>query len=379
VAALMVALSPWHLGASQFARYYTLIYLLAAVLYLLLLRGVDEDRPRYFLLALLLFPLGALTHPTLLFPFAGVVLGLHLVSREGRPGLFWPSRRGWIYLWGPLLAAALLGFLALLLAGRTEAVWNKDGRGLAASLRLVPAMVQWMSPEIAAAAFAGMLFLLWRGRQSGDRRWAAMALLGCISSVGILLVLSFRTDVYADYAMSALPLVYVSIGGFVQRVREAMAFGGRAFALAATFMLSIGVLPGTVSHLSDGTRFDFRPAYAFLEQHGGGHLVVGEPIVIQRHYAPGLRSFEEPRMNAGYFQETLERTGGFWYVGSYRRYGLLLDDGTVEPWVDAHCRKVLQTERPRLDFRTNRVELHWCGAGSPPIESLAGSVARAEP
>src|SRR5690606_36393191 len=103
------------------------------------------------------------------------------------------------------------------------------------------------------------------GEPGARRRWGWLALAGSVSAVGILAVASFRTDVYADYGMAALPLLYVSLGVGVDRLaalapaRHALLAGGITLALLG------GVLPETVSHLSDGTRSDYRPVYRWLE------------------------------------------------------------------------------------------------------------------
>jgi hypothetical protein len=362
VSAFLVAISPWHLYASQYARYWTLVYALAALVYIALPRAVDIDRPAAYVLALLTIVVGALTHPSFVFPMVGVVLAVVVVSKEGQFRWPWPSRQAWLYLWGPLGLMALGGLVFLKLPGTTAGL--PGSRGWAAALRLLPAMVQWAGPVVVAAAVVSGASHL-GGAGARDRRWGAIATFGCLSGLGLLFAASFRTIAYADYGMAMLPLVYVTVGGGVQRAAEAMSPGVRGFAIAATLTLAAGVSPGTVSHLLDGTRFDYRPAYAHIQSTGGDRLIVGWPAVIQRYYAADLR-FERLRMNPSYLSQILKRSSGFWLVGSYRRYGMVRDNGEVARWVDDHCRKTLQTERIRLDYRTYRVELHWCGPEAQP-------------
>ncbi len=364
VAAFLASISAWHLYASQFARYWTLVYALAALLYIALPWAVDRDRPTAYGLALLVIILGTLTHPTFVFPAVGFILGIFLVSREGRLGWQAPSRRAWLFLWGPLATLGVAGFLFLYLRGSLSGL--QGTRGLTAALRLVPAMVQWATPVVVTVALIGLVYLL--ARPGPDRRWGLLSALGLASGLSLLIAAATSRSVYADYAMAMLPLVYVAVGGAVQRLAESLGTRSTAFALAAGLVLAAGVLPGTVSHLSDGTRFDYRPAYAYLERTAGDQLVMGWPDVIQRYYAPDL-NFRLLRRDRAELDEALRQTGGFWVVGSYRRYGMVLDNGRVSRWLDANCRRVLKTERPRLDYRTYRVELHWCGANPPPAEA----------
>ena len=362
VSAFLVTISAWHLYASQFARYWTLVYALAALFYVALLHAVDTDRPRTYLLALATVLVGTLTHPSYVFPLVGVILAVQLVSKDGQIRWTWPSRNAWLYLWGPLTFIAVAGFLFLLASGSLTGL--RGSRGLLAGLRLVPAMVQWASPAVVAAAGVGMLYQL-LSSSGTDRRWGAVASLGCAAAVGLLLVASLRKSVFADYGMAALPLIYVSAGGAIQRVAERLGLGTRVFVAGAVLTLTAAVLPGTVSHMLDGTRFDYRGVYRYVERVGGDHLVVAWPEAVKRFYAPEL-PFKPLRRDTTFLGATLQETSGFWLVASYRRYGMVLDDGSTERWVDNYCKPILKTERQRLDYRSYRVELHWCGPGPAP-------------
>ena len=360
LAAFLVAVSPWHLHASGMARYWSLLFALAAVFYLFLWRAYDDDRPRHLLAALAALAAGALTHPTFLFAAAGAALGASLVRADGRPGWRWPSRRAWGYLWGPFLAGAGLFALGLALAGRGGAVRNWGGRGWLASVRLVPAMVEWLTPAVAVAGAAGALVLV-LDRDPGRRRWGAMALCGCAASVALLLAASTRTDVYADYAVAMLPLVFVSAGALA---RAAAARAGSAAASTAVLaaLLGAAVFPGTASHLSDGTRFDYRPAFAHVARTAPELTVLTWPVPLQRHYAPALRGRglpTDPRRLDRFLAEERD----LWAVASVRRHGIAMDDtGAVAAWLDAHCRRAHAHQRPRWDYRVYRVELWRCTA-----------------
>ncbi|MGH7665054.1 MAG: glycosyltransferase family 39 protein [Gemmatimonadaceae bacterium] len=370
VAALLVALSPWHLYASQFARYWTLVYLLATVLYFFLFRAVRTDRAGDYGAALAACLLGALVHPTLVFPFVGVAIAVPLLSPSGSWSPSWPTRRAWTFFWGPL---ALLGAgltVAFLVTGLEERLFNGHGRGLVATLRLVPAMIQWISPVVAVAGVVAMTAMLVSPASQG-RQWAALALAGCAATVVLLLLASMITNVYADYGMAMLPLLYVSIGGLVQSLGEHARQRSRAVLVGAIAVLTAATIPGVASHLSDGSRFDYRPAYDFLKRNAGDAWVVGGPVAIQRHYAPGLR-FQEIQPSAQFLEQALAVTSGFWYVGPVARYGIPKADTGMTAWLDGHCRTTLRTEGARFDYRRYLVEVKWCGGSAP--DALAARV-----
>jgi 4-amino-4-deoxy-L-arabinose transferase-like glycosyltransferase len=360
LAATFVAVNPWHLHASGFARYYAALYVLAAAAFLLLPRAYDGERPRDYIAALAVLVAGTLTHPSFVVPMIGVVVALTVVDRDGRVAWRWPSARGWRLLWGPYAAFLVVAYLALRLAAPEGALQNWGGRGTAATLRLVPAMVQWMTPVMFAAAAAGAALAL-AHPADGWRRHGAITLVGGLSTVGLLLLASTRTDVYADYGMALLPLVFVAAGGLFQWVVAPLGARAVPWLAAAAIVLVAGVAPSTVSHLRDGTRFDYRPAFAHIRAAAPTVAVLTEPIALQREYAPELRAYAL-RARTAYLDSALARERDLWVVTAVQRYGIVGDDGgALRRWLIEHCRLSATHERPRLDYRTYRVDLYRCG------------------
>lgn len=361
VALGLAAISPWHLYASAFARYYSLLFLLASLVYWLLQRAYDSDRPRDFLVALAPLLLGAWTHPSFVFPVAGAILALSLISRDGELGWRWPSGNAWRYLYLPLVAVSVvIAAIVHFLAPAHTTVANGGDRGLMATLRLVPAMVDWMTLTVAVAALAGIVLLL-RSAAPGRRRLGLMALLGSIAMVVALFVLSFVTAIYADYGIAALPLVLVAAAYPVVWVLESgEPVRGRAAAWAVAAIVVAGVIPSALSYLSDGTRFDYRAAYARIESASPATPVLTWPIAQQRRYAPTLSARELPTDSAA-LEKQLDARHDLWIVTSVKRYGIVGDDtGGMARWLSDHCRQVDQYQRPRLDYRIYRVDLWRC-------------------
>ncbi len=355
VAGLLVAFAPWHIYASQMARYWSLVYLLSGIALLLLHRAFEQGTIRAYLGVLGVFVLGGLTHPTFAFPLVGTVLAMHIVSTGGT--LTWqrPTRNALAGLWIPLVLIAF-GIAAVLEAtGMTRAYSNNESRGILATLRLVPAMVQWLTPEV-ATAFIISAVLLWVGKQGSDRRWAGTAIMGTLGAGVLLVVASFRTGVYADYGISILPLVFVTIAGLAARLATNIegAVGSIVPVGGAALMIS-AMLPGVVSHHSDGSRHDYRSSLRYIQEHGPDELVVGWPIVVQRYYAPDLHMVER------WAVETPSPAAGQWFLVSYQRSRILKEPPGLREFLDMRCRREHSTERPRLDYRSYRVEVFWCG------------------
>lgn len=360
-ALLLVAISPWHLYASAFARYYSLLFFLAALTYRFLPRAYDSDEPRDFLFALVPMLIGAWTHPSFAFPIAGAILALTLVRRDGTLGWRWPSRNAWLYLYAPLVAASALIFAVIhLTTSAPTTVANGGDRGLAATLRLIPAMVDWMTLTVAVAALVGVV-LLFRSGVAQLRRLGLMVLLAGVTTLVALFVLSFITSIYADYGISALPLVLVAAAYPVVWLADGVAMPrSRTAALAATAIIVSGVLPSAISYLSDGTRFDYRPAYRRIAAVSPTTPVLTWPVVQQRRYAPALSARELPTDSTS-LERALESTRDVWIVTSVKRYGIVGDDtGAMQAWLSNHCRSVDTYQRPRLDYRLYRVDLWRC-------------------
>ncbi|OLC77092.1 MAG: hypothetical protein AUH78_05220 [Gemmatimonadetes bacterium 13_1_40CM_4_69_8] len=364
VAAFLLAITPWHLFVSGMARYWSLVYVLAALGYLALHQAEQLGRTRDCVLAVVVWTVAAATHPTALFPLPGVVLALRLVGPDGGLAWHWPSRRAWQTLWLPLALSLLAEYTALALSGHQAHLRNFYGRGSLATLRLVPAMVEWMTPTAFTLGVVGALGLALLGSLPERRRWGLMAVLGCGSAMTLLVVASTVTDVYPLYGMAMLPLLFVSAGALVQLGCEAMSARRGLFAGVATVTLAAGIVPSTVSHLSDGSRFDYRPAFQFIRTHGSDVPVVTWPIVLQRYYAPDLRAYDLSSDTVGLHSFHTQHQD-LWAVVSVQRYGVVMDDrGDLAAWLLRHCRLAFSHQRPRLDYRLYRVDLYRCRADS---------------
>lgn len=359
VAVLLVAISPWHMHASGMARYWSLIYLLATAFYLCLHRASRTGLPHHYLSALLFLVLGVATHPAFVFPVLGAAVGLYMVGAGDRLRPSMPSRNAIIYLWGPVGVGALLLVGLLFITNVQYHLRNFDGRGIHATLRLIPAMVQWMTPTIFAAGLLGSGLLLAESRGS-HRQFGAMVVGGTCVALLFLFLASLVTDVYADYGVAMLPLLFVSSGALVQLTVPRGAGRGYLPMWGMVAVLNVGVLPSTISHLSDGTRFDHRPAFDEIRRKAPELLVLTWPIVIQQRYAPELHG-RELIVSPSFLEEKLIKERDFWAVISVQRNGIVSDEGgDVQRWLNDNCTLSASHQRPRIDYRVYRTDLYRC-------------------
>jgi 4-amino-4-deoxy-L-arabinose transferase-like glycosyltransferase len=373
--ALLVAVAPWHIYTSQFARYWTLVYLLAAVTYLLLIQGLVDDRRRTYLLTLVTLILGSVTHPTFAFPVAGALIGTLLVSDQGRLSLTWPTRRAWEYLWGPVLALGAVGLVVLAAVG-IDAVDFNLSREVEATRRVIPAIIEWLSPVIVTAGLLGTTYLATRSHPR-DRRWGIMTALGGTVGLGVLLAISTLNSIYSIYFTAALPLLFATVGGLVQRAAESSSIRRPAVTTGCALVLIAAMLPGTVSHLSDGTRFDYRPVFDHIRRsEAAQRKVVSWPAAVHHHYASDL-PYRASRLDSASLQRVLDEEGSFWLILRRRRYGIDAIGGVptrqVLQWISNNCRNVQEFFRPRVDYREYRLQLYSCeqGMSAPKLDAIS--------
>src|SRR5204862_7871907 len=133
-----------------------------------------------------------------------------------------------------------------------------------------------------------------------------------------------------------------------------------AVVVAAIALFGFAIAPSTISHLSDGTRFDYRPAYKQIEREEPGVAVLTWPANLAKEYAPAL-TILPLRPDSSYLDTMLSRYRDLWVVSSVKRPGIALDDsGELERWLAARCHRRGVFERPAFDYRIYRVELHRC-------------------
>jgi hypothetical protein len=368
VALTLCALSPWHLYVSSMARYYALVYACAALAVLWLPDAYDSDSPRRYLAVLIVFVIGTLTHPSFVIPMIGMVGGLSLAAADSRLRFQWPSPKAWRFLWGPYLAIVTAEAVILKAVGRSNAVVNLGSRGIAATVRLLPAMIDWMTIPVFVSALVGSLILV--RRRDTAHRLGVMAIAGGVVTGALLVLASTRTGVYADYGVGLLPMVILCAVAFAVRC-DSSRIGGLGGAFATTAVIVGAGMPSIVSYVSDGLRFDYRPAYAEVARRDPDGIVLGWPEILRKQYGGALRGFEL-RPDSIYLNRILSREGALWAVVSTKRYGIVEDPEGVEAlWLSRNCRIEKSYERPRFDYRVYRVDLYRCVAGENAAHSAS--------
>jgi hypothetical protein len=361
VAAGTLAILPLHINASQIIRYWSLIYLLGALYAGALLRAMGSERRRDHLLALLWLLLGTLTHPTFAITAVGMTLAAHLVTDTGRLAWRWPTAMAWRFTWIPAVVLLVAFYTGLWLQFTTTRL---VGEAVGAPGLLFGALAFNLSPAVVTASVLGFFCLMGR-RGATMRRFALMTLLGTLVSVVTLLVGGYHRflPVSVLYVSAVFPLVLGTAGALVMWFESSPA-GERRAAVGLLLVLAAALSPSTVSHLADGSRFDYREALARIKEEDPGGTVVIWPLVQATWSAPQLHSIElRTSTKTTLFDSLATVRDRFWVITSQRRMGFVGDaDGRKQQWLARRCSEVLRSGAARLDFE-QYVTLLWACPG----------------
>lgn len=359
VAALIAACSPWHIYASEMARYYSLVGMLVTVTTLLLLDARERDTVAAWRRVAIPVAIGILVHPTFVVGVAVMLSFSFLRGRLSSPRWQAPSRNGLIGFTPLVGASIVLLFSSIFWLGPRRGVANGAARLDAANDRLLPAIVEWASPVLILSGLLGLGSMILAGRDRRSREAALTIAWGALSTALIVVLASRFTATYADYAIGMLPGAFVGVGLLTSWIVGESS--KRALGVAAVVVSAIA--PSTVSHVSDGTRFDYRPAFAAIRKLSPHRLTLVWPVAIADHYASDLRRDRLDR-SAAALDGILSREGVVWAVVSEKRYGVSgSSSGDLGDWIIRRCRQTARYERPRFDYRQYRVTLFECKFG----------------
>jgi 4-amino-4-deoxy-L-arabinose transferase-like glycosyltransferase len=382
LAALLLTVSSMHVIYSQFARYWSLVFLLSAVYPFALYLGLREGNRRALALGAVAAVLAVLAHPVAILPVGGPAIWLaaiYLRPTELKRLWTFPAFR-----WGAGVALVLLVIVIVrlipLLPGWIEMHDQNPGMGqfLRGAKRgpgvkqavLLTAYFESLTVPVVLGAFVGV-YALWR-RQ--DRALGIfLASLALFPMIFIALI-SARTPVSTYYLLPTAPVFFVGAGVFLDRV-----FGvdwelpprwlipGTIF---ATFIWA--TMPTLVSQYRNGRRFDFRGAAQWMQpQVAEEDIIYSDQPMVLAHYLKDeevqkLRANPDPLRDA--LQE-VRRSGGksLWVVAPAPAHAFRtnLKPGGLADWLWTNCQMRNTIGQGRLDFRQQYLQVYQCPPGGP--------------
>lgn len=367
-AAFALAVHPWHIYWSQFARYYSLVILCSAVFPIATYQAMKEQRIRHALVAVCCAVLAILAHPSAGLLLAGLGVWALVLSR-GRLRL--RDRLGKLGPAAAVVGVAIIGLTTYYLSAILLRWYLFDRSGGHAGPTLLLSYFDGLTLTLVTLSAAGFA-VLWT---SGDRRVAL--LLTCLAVVPILFLfaISYAVPVYNSYLLATAPVFFITAGHFLDRV-AAGRFGGiqpRLVAGTCLALLMVAFAPRIWAHYQDGGRIDFRSGARYITTRAApGDIVLADQHRLLSYYAPALAPgylVHEPAVLQDSLDAVQRRAqhGTLWLATMRLWRGGFNDQalGDAAAWVTRHCRFEVSLATPRLDYKQNELQIYRCGAGRP--------------
>jgi hypothetical protein len=378
--ALLLTVSGQHVFYSQFARYWSLVFLLSAVYPYALYLGIREGDRRALALGLVTAVLAVLAHPVSILLVGGPAIWLALIYL--RPSYLkdaW-SHKG--FRWGAALAVVLAGVVVARVLplfqdwismhdqnpGMGQFLHGpKRGHGIK-QLVLLTAYVESLTLPVVLGGTVGV-YLLWRER---DRTLGFFLASLALFPLAFIALVSVRTPVSTFYLLPTAPVFFMGAGVFLDRLFQPQWNLSPRWLIPATILavfITAGA-PTLVSQYRNGRRFDFRSVARWLEPRLSPEDVVfsDQPMVLA-HYLHGppvqkLRGDPTPLREA---VSDLPRSGGaaLWIVAPAPAHAIRtnLKAGGLAGWMYANCQMRNTIGRGRIDFRQQYLQVYRC----PPV------------
>jgi mannosyltransferase len=376
-AAFLLAVSSFHVYYSQFARYWTLVFLLSAIYPYAIYLGIRERNRRALLVGIVTGVLAILSHPVSTLLVGG--LGLWLLATYLR-------RDHMVWLWGhraarwALLAFAVAAVVIALLYIPILQDWvakrdlGKGGEfllhipgGRLKQLTILLSYVDTLTLPVVLAGLVGIV-LLW---QQGDRALAMLLTCLLVFPVAFLLLVSFYAAISTIYLLPTTAVFFYGAGVFLDRVAE-VDLGLRPRWLVpatVTALIIIGGVPTLVSQYRDGRRYDFRAIAHWLnERFEPGDVVFSDQPQVMQYYlktAPVQRLVGDPTPLMAAMPNPGK--GALWIVAPAPSHAFRTNPklGKLKTWIHSRCQLRNTLGSGRLDFRQHYLEIYRCPPALP--------------
>jgi hypothetical protein len=347
-----------------------LVFLLSAIYPLLTYIGLREGRRAWVMWGVVAAILAILAHPAAGLLVGGLGLWM-LVTFSQRSGELRRLSARSPARWALVGMAALVGVIATrlvpMLAGWIATPHVRRLRGPA----LILSHVDGLTAPLVLVGIAGILWL-WRQDRSLALLLAGLAVVPAV----FLTVLSYWTAVSTVYLFTTAPVVFIGAGVFLDRLAD-LERGQRAGSLVTLTVLAVLLatcVPGLWSEYRDGGRPDFRAAAGYLRRwvRPGDQVISDEPRTLA-HYLPGstVARLERRPKQLPAALSALQARGPerkLWVVvrasarAGFKNHKLGL--GSIGEWVYGTCQLRASIGVPRLDWRSNELQIFQCPVGA---------------
>lgn len=377
-AALLLTLSSFHVYYSQFARYWSLVFLLSAIYPYAIYVGIRERNRGALLVGIVTGILAVLAHPVSVLLIGGLLLWIVATYvRRDQLTRLWAQRNVRWATWTFLIVLAVIAirFVPMLQSWVADRDQGKGGQFLlhlpggrgVKQLAILLSYVDTLTLPLFLAGMVG-IYLLW---QQGDRPLARLLASLFLVPVAFLVLVSFRTAISTIYLLPSAPVFFYGAGVFLARLAEGpAAFRPRWLVPAiVTVLIIFSGAPTLISQYRDGRRYDFRAMAGWLNPRlATGDVVFSDQPQVMAYYLPGhevqlLRGDPAPLIdampNSGH--------GALWIVAPAPSHAFRTNPRmrTLKTWIHGSCQLRNTLGSGRLDFRQHYLEIYRCPPAGP--------------
>jgi mannosyltransferase len=386
--ALLLTFSSLHVYYSQFARYWTLVFLLSAVFPYLLYLGFREHDRRLLILGALVTILAVLAHPVSILLVGGLgVWALVTHVRLDRFEQLWNQKTVRWATWLLIILAVVVAvrFIPLLREwirmhdkkpGEGEFLLHLPGARGVKQISYLLGFVESLTPAVVLAGALGM-YLLWQQR---DRQLALLLVCLSVFPLAFLVLLSLRTPVSTFYLVPVVPAVFIAAGVFLDHA-AGLDWGLRPRwlvpATLAVIIIAAGA-PTLLSQYRDGRRYDFRGAAHWLEKNlTPKDIVFSDQAKVMAYYLPSrevepLRANPVPLVQSIFGLQQSRSSGALWIVAPAPSHAFRTSRALerLKAWIYGNCQLRKTIGKGRMDFRQYYLQIYRCPASGSPVPAI---------
>ena len=374
---LLLTFSSLHVYYSQFARYWSLVFLLAAVYPFAIYLGVRERNRRLLALGIVTGVAAVLAHPASVLLLGGMVPWL--LAEYLRPDQQARVRSHTRAIW----LGVSLGVLALIIALRfvpmlqgwvsshdaghtpSEFLLHSPSKRGVKQILYIFGYLESLTLPLALVGALGIL-VLWQARQ---RSLAALLAGLFVFPIAFLVLVSLRTPVGVFYLVPTMPILFIGAGVFLDRLTGVdSGLRPRWLLPASVAVLIIGAgAPTLFSQYRDGRRYDFRGAANWVQKRMvPADVIYSDQFRVVQHYLPEAR-IERLRASPESLAVTVREQqasgqGGLWIIAPAPAHAFRTSPNlsVLKRWIYNHCQLRNTLGVGRMDFRQYYLQIYRC-------------------
>jgi len=356
IASVILIFSAWHLWYSQYARFYSGVFLFSSVAYYFFLKAIYVDRISILIWALVFSALAISFHLTAVFVpvSASVAYFLIWIARKNLGDISIRTIKIYI-IFSIVCGLALLPFLINVLDN-----WVASGQTWGyGSILILPQLIKYIQIPIVVMAFFGWLIVL-----NADKASAIFFLVLLIVPALFFVIASPWMAISPSYAFYILPLSIILSGIACEELRiQLSSHQSQVVSLLALVLIISTLMPSFVSHFLDRRSLNFNSAVKFVgENYRSGDrvltFIIGFKLpddkenILLPYISEARDSYTDWRKE---LQGLLDVDNRTWIIISSKRKPLAYG---LERWLLCNSKLVWRKHAVRLDYEVNGYEIY---------------------